>query len=247
MIYPVKKSNPLGLYFVFSIAIHLIFFSFFHFFTPKQKTYIQKSILVKVTTIGDNNISDPLPISSPPKKTPALKKSFDKPILQKPTNKAFEKKTLPVKPVPTNIPQKNIQTPTSTKPLSPMKAQEIKKTKPDLASDLDKLLDASSFKPSTIDQLSDATWAGKPRKAIFFPDLSSSIPFHYQSKGYGFSVTAKITFNPQGWVSAVELLHSSGDSFIDSIFRTELRKIQIESSMNNLYETIVKTFTISVK
>lgn len=128
------------------------------------------------------------------------------------------------------------------------KIQEEPKEVDILANELDALLAEKKDKQIIqSDFLDDAYWSGSPRKTIAFPNISEQIPNEYKARGYGYSVTASMTFSPQGWVSSVELIRSSGDPRIDGIFRNELRKIRIEQSQKDTYETVVKTFTISIK
>lgn len=246
MIAPIKTSNPLSLYFVFSIAIHIICVSIFHILIPKQKEYIKKSMLVEfmntrdISTSSIENIADNKSMECKKSKITAPSQKSRLPISQK-SNLV---KTTPT--IQNKIKQNNPSTSVKQAIPQPQLSRE-EKMKLELTSDLDKILDASAKQYHNNDLLSDATWSGQPRKTIFFPDLAQSIPERYHAKGYGFSVTAKITFDPQGWVSSLELLHTSGDPYIDSIFRIELRKIQIEHGTSTVYDTIVKTFTISVK
>ncbi len=118
----------------------------------------------------------------------------------------------------------------------------------DLSEELDQLLaQKTTSTTKSTDELADATWSGAPRKTISFPNIVASIPGEYKARGYGFSVTAKITFSQQGWVSSVELTQGSGDPRIDGIFRTELRKIRVEPIQVVRSDTITKTFKVSVK
>lgn len=97
------------------------------------------------------------------------------------------------------------------------------------------------------DPLSDVEWNSKPRKTLFFPDIESKIPQEYRTKGKGYSVTVKMAFDPNGLAIKVEIIESSGDSKIDSIFSTELRKVRVESISGQGIDEVTKTFTISVK
>ncbi|MGL4389035.1 MAG: hypothetical protein ACRCTJ_06565, partial [Brevinema sp.] len=159
---------------------------------------------------------------------------------------------IPTTPEPQKIIEERIKT--STIPETPSQEQvKISEPVPPkeesiLANELENLLAQKQDKSiSQSDFLEDASWSGAPRKTIIFPKITEKIPSEYQARGYGYSVTASITFSPQGWVSAVELLKSSGDPVIDNVFRNELRKIRIEESSKNSYDTVVKTFTISIK
>jgi len=118
--------------------------------------------------------------------------------------------------------------------------------------DLDSILNEnnngkSPSKISSKDPLYDADWSAQPRKTLFFPNIVASIPDEYKKKGQNYAVKMRITFDKNGLAIRTELLQSSGDPGIDSIFMTELRKIRIEPIKANREDQIVKTFTISVK
>lgn len=195
--------------------------------TVAEKTLVEIPKPTPLKVVSEKTIAIPVP----------LRKNVIKPKAQ---NTIVPKTPIPAPRV------KHVQTPQPKKiPTQNSQAQKQKNISKELESLLDKKT-ASKAKPTT-DVLADAQWSGTPRKTISFPNLTAAIPQQYRSKGYGFSVTAKIIFNPQGWVSAVELIHPSGDPRIDSIFRTELRKIRIEASKKRNYDTITKTFNFSVK
>jgi outer membrane biosynthesis protein TonB len=101
--------------------------------------------------------------------------------------------------------------------------------------------------PGRGDPLSDATWQARPRKTLFFPDLESKIPEEFRRRGMGYSVKVRLAFNQQGLCTMVELIESSGQSRIDSIFLTELRKIRVEPTDEARVDVITATFTISVR
>ncbi|MGL4393748.1 MAG: hypothetical protein ACRCS8_00775 [Brevinema sp.] len=208
----------------------------------------------------------------PPQPKEKAKPPAPKPIESKPVeNKITPKPTPAPAPTPVPVPVKQTEPAPVPKPITPepQKPEEKKtetlpeakpvqeqiKTTPTppkeeevLANELENLL-AQKQDTKTVhsDFLDDASWTGSPRKTIIFPKITEKIPAEYKARGYGYSVTASITFSPQGWVSSVELLKSSGDPVIDNVFRNELRKIRIEESDKNAYDTVVKTFTISVK
>ena len=103
-------------------------------------------------------------------------------------------------------------------------------------------------KPDKSDPLSDAKWNGQPRKTIKFPDLASKIPDEYKQKGLSYKITVRLTIAPEGNVKKVNILESSGEIELDSIFQIELQNIVVESvpaSVGNV--TVVKTFTIKLK
>lgn len=97
------------------------------------------------------------------------------------------------------------------------------------------------------DPLSDANWSVKPRRTLFFPDIQSKIPEKYKKKGLSYSITVRITFDKNGLATRVEIVSSSGDPKIDSIFNNELRKIRVESISESRVDEIAKTFKISLK
>ncbi|MGL4561076.1 MAG: hypothetical protein ACRCV0_02135 [Brevinema sp.] len=184
---------------------------------------------IKKTTVPTEN---PLPIAKVAENIPP--KSIPVPIIEEiATPPVLEEKLQPT-PVETTLPE-------TIKPQEP-KEEEL------LAHELENLLaQKKDEKIQQSDFLENASWSGAPRKTIIFPKITEQIPDQYKARGYGYSVTASMTFSPQGWVSSVELIKSSGDPIIDNIFRNELRKIRIEESSKNTYDTVVKTFTISIK
>ena len=224
-----------------------------------------KSITPKVATPTPVPVQQPKSITpkvvtTPPQPRPVAPKVVTPPVQQaKPiTPKVVTPPVQQAKPVtpkvvtPNPVQQAKPVTPKvvtppvqQVKPVAP-KVPVVDKTQ-EMSDKLDDVLNKKTQKKSTADALADANWSGTPRNTISFPNLTASIPQQYKSRGYGFSITAKITFSPQGWVSGVELLRASGDPRIDGIFRTELRKIRIEPSKKTSYDTITKTFTISVK
>ncbi len=124
--------------------------------------------------------------------------------------------------------------------------QQRRQQQQKLSRELDDLLNSKTQRQA--DFLDGASWTGSPRRTVSFPDLLASIPKEYRDRGYGFSVTAKITFNQQGLVASIDLVQGSGDPRIDSVFRSELRKIRIEPKQGDArYDSITKTFTVSVK
>lgn len=133
--------------------------------------------------------------------------------------------------------------------------EKEKKELNDLSGSIDKALDdegdqAKQGGGGTVasnDPLSGAKWAVKPRKTVYFPDIQSKIPDKYKKKGLGFALTAKIVFDKNGLAVKVDIINSSGDPAIDSIFSTELRKVRVEPIQVNRLDEITKTFTISLK
>ena len=97
------------------------------------------------------------------------------------------------------------------------------------------------------DPLGNAQWTSRARKTLFFPDLESKIPQEFKRKGIGYSVTARIAFDKNGLAVRVNILKSSGESAIDRVFNSELRKIRVESIAENRVDEVTKTFSISLK
>ncbi len=97
------------------------------------------------------------------------------------------------------------------------------------------------------DPLSGGKWSSRVRKTIFFPDIQSKIPDELKKKGIGYSVTARIRFDRNGLAIVVEIIKSSGNSKIDQIFNTELKKIRVEPVDDNVIDEVVHTFKIRVK
>ncbi len=132
------------------------------------------------------------------------------------------------------------------------KQQEIKK----LFGDIEKALEQGGSSSSNEgkgayssggDPLSDASWGLRPRKTTFFPDIQSKIPDKYKKKGLSYSITVILTFDKNGLASRVEIISSSGDPAIDSIFNEELRKIRVEPIDEDRIDKITKVFKISLK
>jgi hypothetical protein len=139
-------------------------------------------------------------------------------------------------------------------------AEEIEKEKVNqqlnqISGDIDKALDedgGQNGKEGNVgtahgDPLGDADWGVKPRKTVYFPDIQSKIPEKYKKKGMGYSITARIDFDKNGLATRVDIITSSGEPNIDSIFFSELRKIRVEAIEVNRTDEITKTFTISLK
>lgn len=97
------------------------------------------------------------------------------------------------------------------------------------------------------DPLSGGKWSSKARQTIFFPDIQSKIPPELRKKGVGYSVTAKIKFDKNGLPIYVEIIKSSGNSVVDRIFNSELKKIRVEPVDKDVVDEVVHTFRIYVK
>ncbi len=120
--------------------------------------------------------------------------------------------------------------------------------------DISKILDEdgnnSSKNNSAVpdnDPLKGADWSAAPRKTLFFPDIASKIPEEYKKKGQNYIIKMRISFDKNGLAVKTEIIRTSGDPMIDSIFQTELRKIKVEAINRERVDEVVKTFTISVK
>ncbi|SFB90385.1 protein TonB, links inner and outer membranes [Brevinema andersonii] len=242
-----KSIKPISLsyYIIGSIGIHAIVFGIFTLLSPLTKqTETYKIIAVNISTISSERSAPPIkqaqPIIPPVKKI--VKKIQQKDLLPSPpksdkkltksspsTEPIEEKSTLPNSAIPEIIPE-NKQNDTITEKLDSI--LQKKEQTPNKKAD---------------DFLANASWIGKPRKTIAFPNISARISELQNIQGYGYSVTARITFTPQGWVSSVELIRASGDPRIDYIFRNELRKIRIEENKSGQVDTVIKTFNISVR
>jgi hypothetical protein len=135
------------------------------------------------------------------------------------------------------------------------KEEKLKEELKQITGDIDKALDEvekatpgeSKKGISSGDPLSDATWSVKPRRTLFFPDIQSKIPDKYKKKGLSYSITVRIAFDKNGLATRVEIVSSSGDPKIDSIFNNELRKIRVESIPESRTDEITKTFKISLR
>ena len=207
----------------------------------KEMPVVKETVLPKA--VSKEIVTPAVPVAPSPVKTPVLKKENPAPTPPKevtPPAQNSPQAVTPPAPIQKTI-EKQAPVPVVTEP------KKVAKEESELASALDDILTKKTSTKAASDFLADAAWTGTPRKTIDFPNITSKIPPQYKNRGYGFSVTAKITFSAQGWVSGVELLHTSGDPRIDSIFRSELRKIRIEESSKNGFDTIIKTFTVSVK
>jgi len=158
----------------------------------------------------------------------------------------------------TSTPVKS-STPTPTEEASP--SQESAETADDiLARSIEQALQSTGRKSTGTaatsasgqqgtgsDPLGDATWKSRPRKTIFFPDIAAKIREKIPNPLMGYSVTARIVFDSQGLAVRVDIVRSSGDPMIDSIFLTELKKIRVEAIADERLDEITKTFKISVR
>ncbi|MGL5956039.1 MAG: hypothetical protein ACRC0X_05485 [Brevinema sp.] len=220
--------------------------------TPQAKIETPKEITPQAKIETPKEITPQAKIETPKEITPQAKTETPKEITPQAKTETPKEITPQVKTeTPKEItPQQAVPKIDTTPPVAeiPIVEQPIVKTpKKDLSDELEQLLNKKDTKVSDTDFLADASWVGSPRKTLSFPNLTASIPQQYKTRGYGFAVTARITFSSQGWVSSIELIQGSGDPRIDSIFRTELRKIRIEPISKNSFDTITKTFKVSVK
>lgn len=241
---PIKQIS-LSYYIIGSIGIHAVILGMFALFSPlvKQAEY-GRIITVNIKTITPQQHStlptEPVhPIVPPAKKI--VKKIQQKDPLPHPSLKKTIKSPTPTESI---TEEKNILPDiVISKTESEDKQKDIVTEK--LDSILEKKEQTTTKQPS--DFLANASWMGTPRKTIAFPNIASRISELQNTRGYGYSVTARITFTPQGWVSSVELIRTSGDPRIDHIFRNELRKIRIEENKSGQVDTVIKSFNISVK
>jgi len=97
------------------------------------------------------------------------------------------------------------------------------------------------------DPLSGGRWSSRARRTIFFPDIQSRLPAELRKKGIGYSVTAKIRFDKNGLPVYVEIVKSSGNQIVDSIFNSELKKIRVEPVEQNVVDEVIHTFKIYVR
>lgn len=261
-----STSSPLPLFLLLSIGIHIIGAGLFFVFSvnipkPQNIQITLQNISTPIRSTSPTSENKPIKQTTPPpvsvakpKPNPIKKEKVVKKVasqIKKSTPKVApvvnKAKPIPKKVVPVPVPQP--APPTKPAPIQEKKVEQATPTPApkDFSQELDQLLTKKNTIEEKKDFLADAKWGGTPRKTLSFPNLTASIPQHYKSRGYGFSITARITFSHQGWVSSVELVQGSGDPRIDGVFRTELRKIRIEPSKNTQYDTIIKTFKVSVK
>ncbi|MGL5721490.1 MAG: hypothetical protein ACRCY4_03720 [Brevinema sp.] len=183
-------------------------------------------------------------------RTPTPAPQAPAPVVQQPAPTVRVPAPTPAPPpTPAPVVQPPVQQPVST-PTPVRTASQIEND--DLANQVDSLLasrpnNTSSPASTSSDFLAGGSWIGSPRKTIAFPNIKARIDELENQQGYGYSVTARITFTAQGWVSMVELTRASGDPRIDNIFRNELRKIRIEESRIGSVDTVIKSFVISVQ
>lgn len=243
-----KPIKPISLsyYIIGSVGIHAIIFGLFALITPLTKqTETHRIIAVNINTISPE-LSTPTVKQAPPS-IPSVKKIVKK-IQQKdpvPSSPKVSDTKPTALPAPIEITEEK---PILSNIAVPETIQENKQHDP-ITEKLDSVFQKKEqiSTKKTDDFLANASWIGKPRKTIAFPNISARISELQNIQGYGYSVTARITFTPQGWVSSVELIRASGDPRIDHIFRNELRKIRIEENKSGQVDTVIKTFNISVK
>lgn len=243
-----KPIKPISLsyYIIGSVGIHAIIFGLFALITPLTKqTEAYRMIAVNINTISPER-SSPAVQQTPPS-LPPVKKVVKK--IQQKDPVPSPPKISDTKPTPLPEPKEIIE----EKPILPdidvpETIQENKQPDP-ITEKLDAIFQKKeqTVNKTTDDFLANASWIGRPRKTIAFPNIAARISTLQNTQGYGYSVTARITFTPQGWVSSVELIRASGDPRIDHIFRNELRKIRIEENKSGQVDTVIKTFNISVK
>ncbi len=194
----------------------------------------------------------PAPIPQPKQSTTTKKEQAQK-VLEQAKERA-KKTTTTSKPVPST-------TPSSAQETSPTSASQNVESEDDiLAKSIEKALQSTGKKATGTsasagsgqqgtgtDPLGDASWKSRPRKTIFFPDIASKIREKVSNPLMGYTVTAKIVFDSQGLAVRVEIIRSSGDPLIDSIFLSELKKIRVEAISDDRLDEITKTFKVSVR
>jgi|YNPMSStandDraft_1061717.scaffolds.fasta_scaffold00035_18 outer membrane biosynthesis protein TonB len=191
----------------------------------------------------------PLPQTKP---TTATKKQEAEKIISTAKEKA-KKTTTTSKPVPSTQPS-------SSSEESPTPAQNQSSEDDLLAKSIEQALQTSGKKQSGTstasgsgqqgtgtDPLGDAKWKSRPRRTIFFPDIASKIRQQVPNPLMGYTVTAHIVFDSQGLAIKVDIIRSSGDPTIDSIFLSELKKIRVEAISEDRLDEITKTFKITVR
>ncbi|URA10701.1 hypothetical protein [Thermospira aquatica] len=192
-------------------------------------------------------------VAPPSQKTPAPQKEEAKKVLEQAKEK-IKKTTTTSKPVPSSTPTSTQETPTT------QSSQNVESEDDILAKSIEKALQSTGKKATGTstssgsgqqgtgsDPLGDAAWKSRPRKTIFFPDIASKIREKVSNPLMGYTVTAKIVFDNQGLAIRVEIIRSSGDPLIDSIFLSELKKIRVESISEDRLDEITKTFKVSVR
>jgi TonB family protein len=256
----IKKS------FIISLSCHAVFLVFLTLIMSAQPYNDDKNLVtVNIEPVGEiisKNLSDNM--YEPSKKA--------KPAAERKT-KAEEKKSIPEKAVPEQEKLKPVPGATGDELVKDVrdsasdkekfrdnvsnsvsreeKQQEVNKLFGDIEKALEQGTDTSSSGGnqalSSGDPLSDASWGAKPRKTTFFPDIQSRIPDKYKKKGLSYSVTVSLTFDRNGLATGVEIITSSGDPAIDSIFNEELRKVRVEPIDADRIDKVTKIFKISLK
>jgi outer membrane biosynthesis protein TonB len=187
-----------------------------------------------------------------PKTTTTTKQEAEKVIQQ--AREKTKKTTTTSKPVKS-------ATPSASEEVSSSPSSQQEETEDDiLAKSIEKALQSTGRKSTGTaatsatgqqgtgtDPLGDANWKSRPRKTIFFPDIASKIREKVANPLMGYTVTAKIVFDSQGLAVRVDIVRSSGDPLIDSIFLSELKKIRVEAITEERLDEITKTFKISVR
>ncbi|MGC8769958.1 MAG: energy transducer TonB [Brevinematia bacterium] len=129
--------------------------------------------------------------------------------------------------------------------------EKVKDEDDDLLKNIDEAIKTGSAKNNSAgeetrsDVLSGGKWSGKARRTIFFPDIQSRLPEELRKKGIGYAVTAKIKFDKNGLATYVEIIKSSGNSKVDQIFNTELKKIRVEPAETT--DEVIHTFRIQIR
>ncbi|MGL4367984.1 MAG: hypothetical protein ACRCTQ_06895 [Brevinemataceae bacterium] len=267
-----QKVSTLHYYFFVSLGIHLILFSVIMLIKPnimRSELAAQVSINLNMNSGNQSSLQTPVPAPVNPQTTP--KQSTSSPVASQTTPKQSTSSPAASQ----TTPKQSTSSPAAS--LATSKQENISQTQPDIKqiqektisstqpeqltstvpvqnsstskTDLEKLLDQKQKSSTTSDSdfLSDGRWSGNSRKTTSFPDLTKNIPQKYKRQGYGVSITVKLTFSPEGWVSSLQIIKSSGDPYIDNLFRNELRTVRIEPIQTATYDTIIKTFNVSIR
>ncbi|MCX7821234.1 MAG: energy transducer TonB [Brevinematales bacterium] len=243
--------------FYISLAIHLFLFLLFSLFflkNPFQKietpTVINIQFDNQISGNQMNEIKEPAPVIQEKKVeekvkekiTPTKKEPKKNEILKK---EVQEKKEKLERNISEKSKEKNI-------PETGNKENTKEEEDDDLLKNIDEAIKKGNTKNNTTEEgtsksdvLSGGQWSGKARRTIFFPDIQSRLPDELRKKGIGYAVTARIKFDKNGLATYVEIIKSSGNSKVDQIFNTELKKIRVEPAETT--DEVIHTFRIQIR
>lgn len=242
--------------FYISLAIHLFLFLLFSLFflkNPFQK--IETPTVVNIQfdkQLSGSQIKDDVqgPVVEEKKKEEKLKEKV-MPVKKEVKKNEVNEKIKEVKEKKEKL-EKNITEETKEKEIPQTGNKEnVKDKDDDLLKNIDEAIKTGSEKNNVSgketksDLLSGGKWSGKARRTIFFPDIQSRLPEELRKKGIGYSVTAKIKFDKNGLATYVEIIKSSGNSKVDQIFNTELKKIRVEPAETT--DEVIHTFKIQIR